>query len=228
LVHKKLRGDVVRTRSSRRAHVARQRCQLRSPRVTCNMAAWRAPGIEYVSIGGGCAPRGFGPCKFGSRTSGLRSSLPKHIGSRLLSRRASTSRTIKRLSMRYLSTWTLPPSPRSEARRHLRRRGSRRLHSEAQTGGDRPGRSLRRDSVGHGLPANNRSRRGAADPDRGRTHRRDRDRTPKFDHGRQDHHDAAGQRSRSPWPNYGRRCDPPRPRTPRVPRAGRMTLAEPC
>ena len=97
-----------------------------------------------------------------------------------------------------------------------------------ETGGDRPGRSLRCDRFGHGLPADDQPCRGATDPDRGRTYRRDGDRTSKFDHGGQDHHDAAGQRSRSPRPHHGRRCDPARPRTPRVSRAGRMTRAEPC
>ena len=149
----------------------------RTPVVTSNISAWRTLGIECVSIGGGCAPRVSGPFRSGFRTCGLRSLSRKRIGSRWLSRRARASLTIRRLSMRFLSKRAPTPSPQSEAGRHLRCRGSGCLYRKAQSGRDRPGRSLRRDRFCHGLPADREPCLGAIDPDLGGTYRRDGDRT---------------------------------------------------
>lgn len=79
--------------------------------------------------------------------------------------------------MPFLSKRATTPSPQSEAGRHLRCRGSGCLYREAQTGRDRPGRSLRRDRFCHGLPADREPCLGAIDPDLGGTYRRDGDRT---------------------------------------------------
>jgi len=79
--------------------------------------------------------------------------------------------------MPFLSKRATTPSPQSEAGRHLRCRGSGCLYREAQTGRDRPGRSLRRHRFCHGLPADREPYLGAIDPDLGGTYRRDGDRT---------------------------------------------------
>ena len=125
----------------------------RTPVVTSNIAAWRTVGIECVSIGGGCPPRVSGRSDLGSGHAGLRRLSRKRIGSRWLSRRAKASPTIRRLSMPFPSKRAPTPSPQSEAGRHPRCRGSGCPYRKAQTGRDRPGRSLRRDRFCHGLPA---------------------------------------------------------------------------
>lgn len=169
----------------------------------CDDVAWQALEIGYANIASACANKASGLFRSGFLMYVLQSSSRKLTSSLLPSLPASMKPMTRRSSMPSPSIGTRR-SPASETRRHLHRRRAWCIHRNATARSHRPGRSVRLNRFGHGVPVDDESGRGAPDPDYRRAHPRHRDRPAKPRHGRQDHDDATGESARSPRPS--RRC----------------------